>query len=653
MKIIYLVCLALLSNHFCNGQKYRLLSPDSKTEINVTDGNGFSYSVNHNGVTLLNASPIGLSVHGKAGIENDVRLSRKEQYSVNETIYPVVHEKRKAINDHYNELKLNLKSGLTLTFRAYNNGVAYRWETRFKERITIDSELVTYSFSPKDTVFYPEEVSFYSHNERLYIRYAVKDISDSKMASLPALVSTTGNIKLLVTESDLYDYAGLWLKGSSGASLIGTHPNYPLEEKETSEYGRKIIRRADYVAQTDGSRTFPWRILGIAEKDGDLLNNQLSYQLATKTTADFSWVKPGKVSWDWWNASNIYGVDFKSGINTATYKYYIDFAAKYGLGYIILDEGWSKYDDLLTLNPDINMDELSSYAKEKKVGLILWVTWLNLDKQFDSALKQFSKWDIKGVKVDFMQRDDQEMVNFYERVAKATAQYHMLVDFHGSFKPTGLQRKYPNALTSEGVFGNENSKGDSKKRIDPDHNVTLPFIRMVAGPMDYTPGAMLNAPKADWAPISNRPMSLGTRCQQLAMYVVFESPLQMLCDNPSNYYREQECMDFLSRVPTVWEETIPQDSKVGEYVTVARQAASGDWYIGAMTNWSARELTISLSFLDDGPYSMEIYQDGVNADRMAQDYKKTIRTVKKGDIVAASLAPGGGWVARLFKVDKK
>ncbi len=652
MKKISLLPVAFLLMACCYAQQYRLISPDAKTEVGIDYDHGFSYSIHHNGVILLGPSSIGLIFHEKTGLLKETAIYKKELHSVNQTVYPVVHEKRKAIADNYNELRLALKSGLILSFRAYNNGVAYRWETTFKENCTVDSELVTYTLaSPADTVFYPEEESFYSHNERLYIRYAVKDISASKIASLPALVSTTDNIKLLITESDLYDFAGLWLKGSGGNSLTGVHPNYPAEEKETSDRDRKIIKRADYVAKTTGARTYPWRIIGISEKDGDLINNQLSYLLASETKEDFSWVKPGKVPWDWWNANNVYGVDFKSGVNTATYKYYIDFAAKYGLEYLILDEGWSKHDDLLTLNPDINMDELAAYAKEKKVGLVLWVSWLNLDKQLDAALKQFSAWGVKGIKVDFMQRDDQEMINYYERVAKATAQYHMLVDFHGAYKPTGLQRKYPNALTREGVYGNENSKWDTTKRIGPQHNVTLPFIRMAAGPMDYTPGAMLNAQNADWNPVFNRPMSLGTRCHQLAMYVVFESPLQMLCDNPSNYYREPECMEFLSGVPTVWDETVPLDCKVGDYVAVARKAVTGDWYIGAMTNWSAREMNIPLSFLEDGNYTIDIYQDGINAGRMAQDYKKITRQVKKTDTLQISLAAGGGWVAKVHRIN--
>jgi alpha-glucosidase len=650
MKNFCFLLIAFSFSQIVFAQQYQLSSPDSKTTVNISFADKCFYSVSHNGTALINSSEIGLNIHDKTNLLVNTKVTKKELHTINDMVYPVVHEKRKAIVENYNEIKLTLKSGLALSFRAYNNGVAYRWETDYKENIIIDSEIVNYTLaSPLDTVYYPEEESFYSHNERLYILYAAKDISNNKIASLPALINVANNIKLLITESDLYDYAGLWLKGSGSANLVGIHPNFPAEEKETSKLDRIITKRENYVAKTNGKRTFPWRVIGISENDGDLINDQLSYLLASGTNEDFSWVKPGKVAWDWWNALNSYGVDFKAGINTATYKYFIDFAAKYNLEYIILDEGWSKDEDLLSVNPEINMDELAAYAKEKKVDLILWVSWLSLDKQLDAALKKFAEWNVKGIKVDFMQRDDQEMVNYYERVSKAAAKYKMLVDFHGAFKPTGLQRKYPNALTREGVFGNENSKWDVKKRIAPPHNVTLPFIRMAAGPMDYTPGAMLNAQLEEWAPIFNRPMSLGTRCQQLAMYVVFESPLQMLCDNPSNYYREKECTEFIAKVPSVWEETIPLNCKVGEYISVARQAINGDWFVGAMTDWSARDMEISFSFLGDGNYWIEIFQDGINANRMAQDYKKIIQQIKKGDSLKIHLAPGGGWAARVYK----
>ncbi|NQV32035.1 MAG: glycoside hydrolase family 97 catalytic domain-containing protein, partial [Phycisphaeraceae bacterium] len=371
------------------------------------------------------------------------------------------------------------------------------------------------------------------------------------------------------------------------------------------------------------------------------------YKLSTPCKLkDTAWIKPGKVAWDWWNACNVFGVDFKSGVNTETYKYYIDFASKYGLEYIILDEGWYKLGDLLDVVPEMDMEELFAYARKKKVGIILWVVWKTLEDQLVPALDQFEKWGAKGIKIDFMQRDDQWMVQFYERVAIETAKRHMMVDYHGSYSPKGLRRAYPNVISREGVKGLENCKWSAD--ITPEHCVTLPFTRMVAGPMDFTPGAMINAQEKNYQAVFDRPMSMGTRCQQLAMYVIYESPLQMLSDTPTHYYREPDCMAFLSKVPSVWDETVALDARVADYALMARRSGK-TWYVGAMTDGTARELTVDLSFLDKGRYKADIYQDGPNAGRYGQDFKRVKQRVTASDKLTIQLAPGGGWVACLTR----
>jgi len=411
----------------------------------------------------------------------------------------------------------------------------------------------------------------------------------------------------------------------------------------------KVSKAADYIARTNGVREFPWRVFAIADKDGDLIENDIVYRLGSPLKLkETSWIKPGKVAWDWWNANNLVVVPFKAGINTETYKHYIDFAARYGLEYVIFDEGWSKPSDLFQINPDMNMDELFAFAAKKKVGIILWVTSKALDERMIEALDRFEKWGAKGVKVDFMQRDDQKMVNWYEKVAIETAKRHLLVDFHGAYKPTGFSRTYPHVLTREGVRGLENSKWSAD--ITPQHDVTLPFTRMFAGPMDYTPGAMINGTKDNFRPIFNQPMSQGTRCHQLAMYVVYESPLQMLCDSPSNYDRQPDAMEFLSIVPTTWDQTKTLNARIGRYVTVARKKGN-DWFIGAMTDWTPRDFQVSLDFLDAGKYQMTLYCDGVNADRNASDYRKETSQVNRSGQVALHLAPGGGWAAFIKKID--
>jgi alpha-glucosidase len=429
-------------------------------------------------------------------------------------------------------------------------------------------------------------------------------------------------------------------------TLAAVFPPYPLKEELGRDRDLKVAQAAEYIAVTKGTRAFPWRIIGIAEQDGDLITNQLVYLLAKPSQLeDTSWIKPGKVAWDWYNANNIYGVDFKSGINTETYKYYIDFASQYGIEYVILDEGWYKLGNLLQVVPEMNIEELTAYGKQKNVGIILWVVWKTLDDQLEPALNRFEKWGVKGIKVDFMQRDDQPLMNFYHKICREAAKRRMLVDFHGAIRPATMTRTWPNLISTEGVRGLEQNKWS--KYSNPEHNVTVPFTRMIMGPMDYTPGAMVNSgSEKNFAATFDRPMSLGTRCHQLAMYVVYESPLQMLADSPSNYLREREAMEFLGPVPTVWDETKVLDARIGDYVVVARRHGR-EWYVGAMTDWTARELEVDFSFLPEGNFQIESYQDGVNADRFGSDYKKVKSRVTKATRLKIKLAEGGGWAARL------
>jgi alpha-glucosidase len=539
-----------------------------------------------------------------------------------------------------------MAGGYAVVFRAYNNGAAYRMETSLPQnQVKVYSEESGFNFAGDYSVYYPQEDSFMSHNERRYTLKQMKDIAPAAIATLPAVVNAADGVKVAIAESDVEDYPGLWLRGTSGTGLAAVFPPYPLKEKLEKDRDLKVIESADYVAITSGKRSFPWRVLGIAEKDGDLLTNQLTWLLAKPSQVqDTSWIKPGKVAWDWWNATNVYGVDFKAGINTETYRYYIDFASKYGIPYVILDEGWYKLGNVLEVVPEINMEELTAYAKQRNVKIILWVIWKTLDDQLEPALDQYAKWGVAGIKVDFMQRSDQPLINYYHKISREAAKRKMLVDFHGDQKPATMVRTWPNLISTEGVRGLEWSKWSTD--TEPEHNVTLPFTRMFLGPMDFTPGAMLNAQKRSFAQIFDRPMSLGTRCHQLAMYVVYESPLQMLADSPSNYLREPEAMEFLAAVPTEWDETKALDGKIGEYVLVARRNGR-DWYVGGMTNWTPRELEVDLSFLPEGSFSMDAYQDGVNANRQASDYKKVKSQVSRATKLKIRLAPGGGWAARI------
>jgi len=640
--------LALAASCFARPQgksDWQLRSPDNRIEVDVRTSGRIQYDVLLNGKPLLVGSSISVNAERKVLGENAKVLSSKQR-SVDQILVPVVRQKFAKIRENYNELRLEMDGGYAVVFRAYPEGVGYRFETSLsQEHVTIYGEEASFRFPDNFSVFYPNEESFFSHNERRYVPQPLRNIRSESLASLPAVVDVGGGAKLAIAESDVDDYPGLWLRGTGGAALAGAFPPYPLEQTLERDRDFKVTKSADYIAVTRGTRTFPWRVIGIVERDGDLLTNNLVWLLEKPSELrDTSWIKPGKVAWDWWNDNNIYGVDFKAGINTQTYKYYIDFASKYGIPYVILDEGWYKLGNLLEVVPEINMEELLAYARQKNVGIILWVVWKTLDDQLQPALDQFAKWGVKGIKVDFMQRSDQLLINYYYKVLREAAKRKLLVDFHGDQKPATMTRTWPNLINVEGVRGLEWSKWGAE--TEPEHNVTLPFTRMFLGPMDYTPGAMLNAPKAAFAPIFSRPMSLGTRCHQLAMYIVYDAPLQMLADSPSNYLREPEIMDFLAPVPTEWDDTKVLDGRIAEYVLVARRNGA-DWYLGAMTNWTARALTIDLSFLPEGTFWMDAYHDGVNADRYGSDYEKTHIQVTRTTKLNVNLAPGGGWAARI------
>jgi alpha-glucosidase len=647
LACLLLLAVVVVSNEKANAQSsYDLRSPDNRIEVRIRTSGQIRYDVILNGAAVLENSTISLDIdHKKLGMDPKVIDSKKNSHD--QVVEPVVRQKFARIRDHYNELRLTFNGGYSVVFRAYNEGAAYRFETALPQKeVKVYGEEGNFKFAANYVVYYPQEDSFYSHNERKYLPQQLSEISPEYIATLPAVVDVRGGAKLAIAESDVDDYPGLWLHGDAPEfALSATFPPYPLKEVQTSDRDYKPVETADYIAVTSGTRTFPWRVIGVANNDGELLTNEIVYLLERPSQfQDTSWIKPGKVAWDWWNDWNIDGVNFKAGINTKTYEYYIDFASKYGLPYIILDDGWYKLGNLLDVTPDLNMDELTAYAKQKNVGLILWASWKTLDDQLIPALDQFEKWGVKGIKVDFMQRSDQIMMNYYAKVCREAAKRHMLVDFHGDQKPATMMRTWPNLINTEGVRGMEWSKWSWES--EPKHNVTLPFTRMFLGPMDYTPGAMRNATKSTFAPINHQPMAMGSRCHQLAMYVVYDAPLQMLSDSPSNYLREPETMEFLGAVPTTWDDTRVLDARIAEYVLVARKNGR-DWYVGSMTDWDARDLEVDFSFLPEGNFTLEAYQDGVNADRDARDYKKTTTQVNRATKLKIHLAPGGGWAARI------
>jgi alpha-glucosidase len=645
MKGISILTLFILLNApWSFAKDYKVSSPDGKLSLNVSVDAGIKWSVTLEGKEVITDSKIAMILaNGKVLGENE-KVRKTAVNRLNDIIKPVIANKRSEITDNCNILTITFNSGFSIQFRAYNDGVAYRFETSLKEELTVKNEISEFVF-PKGTYsWYPLETSFMSHNERTFIYSSIDTLVNKHLASLPTLFQVNG-IDVLITESDIDDYPGMWLVGAGSGKISGTWSRYPDAEILSRDRDLLVTARKDFIATTKGTRTFPWRVFVITPNDIKLLESDLVFKLAPPNKIeDTRWIKPGHVAWDWWNANNIYGVDFRAGINNETYKYYIDFASKNGIEYIILDEGWYPLGNVLEQVPGINVPGLCKYAESKNVGVILWVVWKSFWDKIDEALALYEKWGAKGVKVDFMQRDDQKIVNFYHEAARKSAEHHLLIDFHGAYKPDGFGRTWPNALTREGVKGMENNKWS--KDISPVHDVTIPFTRMVAGPMDYTPGAMVNMDKANFRPNFNRPESQGTRAHQVALYVIYESPLQMLSDSPSNYMKEQESTDFILKIPVVWDDIIGIDGKVGEYLLLARRSGT-DWFVGAITNWTPRDMDLDLSFLPAGNYTIDIFQDGINADRYAEDYKHLKNNIKSGDKMKIHLAPGGGWAAKI------
>lgn len=646
-KTFYILFLVLVffSSTQAAEKKVELVSPNKEIKVSLRITDKIYYSISYNGDVILKDNYLRLTLRDEVLGENP-KLSGQKFSDVDEMLSPVIPLKFSTVRNHYNQLRMDFKGDYSVEFRAYDDGIAYRFLTNKKGDIEVMNEDLAINFPAPYLLHMQQPGSFKTAYEENYTHVNSNEWTpEDKKAVLPLLIDTRKQYKILISESDLSDYPCMFLKGNGQNGLISTFPNNPLEFGEDGDRSLKLLKEADYIAKTSGKRTYPWRYFVITKDDKQLIENTMTFRLATKSViGDPSWITPGQVSWEWWNDACPYGpdVNFVSGYNLETYKYYIDFASKYGISYILMDEGWAQSTrDPFTPNPHVDVHELIRYGKEKNVGIVLWLTWLTVENHMD-LFKTFAEWGVKGVKIDFMDRSDQWMVNYYERVAEEAARYKLFVDFHGSFKPAGLEYKYPNVLSYEGVRGMEQMGG-----CTPDNSIYYPFLRNAVGPMDYTPGAMNsfqpNVYRAD-RPNSG---SIGTRAYQLALYVIFESGLQMLADNPTLYYRNADCTEFITRVPTTWDETIALAAEVGEVAVVAKR--KGDkWFIGGMTNNSkdVREIDICLDFLNDGRnYKMTSFKDGINAGRQAMDYRRNESSVKKNDIIKIKMVRNGGFAA--------
>ena len=622
------------------GQIY-LESPSGSLKVTVTHDENIMFSTQLNGETFIEKAEIGLVFNGKS-VSSCKRL--KTNYSkIYQEVNALVSYKNKRIAENCNVLEIKLNKTTTLEFRAYDEGIAYRYITDVDEEVEVN-EILDITFSEDVMSWASLQKTYQSAYQEEYTKVNVSVFPDTMYSYLPILFANEKKNKILLTEADHYDYPHMFLEsGDKKNQLKATFPPFPLETELYGDRRSRILKGAEYIAKTNGKRSFPWRVFFMTENDGQLVESDLVYLLSRETLVeDASWVKPGRIAWDWWNASNLYGVDFKSGLNTETWRYYIDFAANYGLEYIILDEGWSiSTTDLTKPNPETDVEYLIKYGKEKGVGVILWTTWRALNTQWE-VLDDFVEWGAAGIKVDFMDRADQWMVNFYEKAAEETFKRGLLIDYHGAFKPTGLRRSYPNIVSYEGVGGLEESKWS--KQNTPEFNLEIPFIRMVCGPMDYTPGAMRNFHSDKFQYNFYRPSSQGTRTHQVALYVVYESGLQMFADSPSNYYREDETTSFMAQIPNVWHETKVFEASVGEYLVMARRYKD-KWFVAGLTDKNEREFEIDLSFLSEGEHNVSLMTDGINSDKFAEDYKIKKLIVTNKESLKLKMNKEGGFVA--------
>ncbi len=647
MKKLLLLTLSVFISFSLYSQKYALSSPDGKLTAGIEIDKGIYVALIKGRTFVFKLGNISLETYYVVGPKAEYIVHKVTHNSVNEIVKPEIRDKAATLTNSYNELEIKFRDKHAITFRLFNEGLAYRFSTSEKDSLKIIGENLDLYFETGDSVRFQSSETFNSAYETPYEHANLPGIAAGKLCNLPLLIEKQNGLFVMITEADLYNYPGLWFKGTGKAQLSAVNPPYPKTLTTAGgEYVRNQVDRAyDYIAKVNGTRAYPWRIFAVASDEKELISNNMVYLLASPCAVkDISWIRPGVVMFDWWAKHNIYGVDFKAGVNTETAKYFIDFCAENGFRYFLFDDGWSQRDDLLKTVPGLDMAEVTAYGRSKGVDIMLWMVWHTLQRQWDKAFDQFAKWGIKGIKVDFMNRDDQPMVTFYESVAREAAGRKLVVDFHGAYKPCGLSRKYPNVLTREALIEFEYNGWTNQD--DPVHHNILPYIRMFAGPMDYIPATVRNSTKYNFRPIDDYPMGQGTRAHAMALFIILNSPMTMLPDSPSDYYREKECTDFLKKIPVEWDDTRLLQGKIARYTILARRSGN-EWFVGAITDWNERTIDLETGFLEPGKYRLEAIEDGVNANKRAEDYKKIEMDFQAGEVLKLKLASGGGWVARI------
>ena len=641
-------------------RQYGIDSPGNRLHAVVNVDDSITIALSDKTGEIMAPSTIGVQWLDEKKLNAPFVVKKTRKGATLDTIASPFYKKSQ-VTDHYNHLTLTASNGMALEVRLYDDALAYRFVNTARGKHKLANEIATYRLADNYNAWMPYvrdrkkrknatiEQQFWNDMQNRYTYAPLQSFNASNMVFTPVLVDLPANRKLCIVEADVERYPGMYLISDSlTPTLRGVFAPLPkaVVQGGHNNFEHLVTERHDYIAEIDGARPLPWRAFVVTDRDGALTECDIVYRLASPSRVkDVDWIKPGKVAWEWWNDWGLYDVDFVAGVNNATYRHYIDFAAEHGIEYVILDEGWAVKDrnDMFAVVPEIDIKELVDYGASKGVGIILWAGYLQMKLNLEAVVSHYSALGVKGFKIDFLNRDDQDMSAFMWDAAEVCARHNMMIDYHGCCKPSGLQRTYPNVINYEAVFGLEQLKW-SKPDVDMvSYDVTLPFIRMVAGPMDYTQGAMRNCARGMYYPCRANPMSQGTRCHQLAEYVVFESPLNMLCDSPGNYRREPVSIDFIAAVPTVWDETRVLDAKVGEYIVIARRKGDS-WFVGALGDWTPRTLTITLPDECLGR-QLEVIADGKNAHKIATDHRKSVVTVDNTK-QTINLAPGGGWVAR-------
>lgn len=667
MKKLLLMALLLAAAQLAavaREQAYTIQSPDGRLSLRVECGDRIAFSVERDQERVVSVPALALARTDAPAWGRGSRLQGIRRYRLDERI-PAPFYKRSEVEERCNGLVVSFREGFDVEFRAYDDGVAYRFVSRLEEPATIRDEEARFRFAEGATAFVPYvRDNRYKHDgtpfgdqfmqsfENVYTHTPLAQMDTARLAFLPLLVKTPTGVNVCITDADLEAYPGMFLRAAGGEDLEAVFAPYPRSIRPGG-YDRMqgIVERYEpYIAQAAPEKSFPWRVLCIAARDADLAASDMVWRLASPCRLDDTdWIEPGKAAWEWWNGWGLSGVDFEAGINQRTYEYYIDFAARNGLRYVVLDDGWSAgHHDPMHSSPELDLPALVAYGAERGVGLILWIGYLPFAERMEALCEHYGRMGIKGFKVDFMDRDDQPLTEFVYEAARTAARHRLLLDLHGIYKPTGLQRTYPNVLNFEGVHGLEQVKWSPAEVDQVTYDVTMPFVRMLAGPADYTPGAMRNATRANFRPVDTEPMSQGTRCRQLAAYVLFDAPLAMLCDSPTAYEREPECLHFLAGIPTVWEQTHALAGEVGRFLVTAR-CRDGVWYVGGMTGWEEHTAEVALPFLPDGAYDVELFRDGDNAGRIASDYRRETFRLDADKRFRVKMAPGGGFAARITR----